>query len=73
MIEEVWHKQEEFNKYAKKKELEINMKNKERPWTILISFLTEETMLLSLYMTTVLMIPEAKRKVTEEPEPEAEP
>ena len=49
------------------------MKNKERPWTILISFLTEETMLLILYMTTVLMIPEAKRKVTEEPEPEAEP
>ena len=30
-------------------------------------------MLLSLYMTTVLMIPEAKRKVTDEPEPEPQP
>ena len=49
-IEEAQHKQEEFNKYLKKK-IRIGNKSekqtKKKPWLILISFLTKETMLLS--------------------------
>ena len=48
--EEARDKQEEFKKYLKK----IRIGNKsEKLWLILISFLTEETMLLNLYMTMV--------------------
>ena len=48
--EEARDKQEEFKKYLKK----IRIGNKsEKLWPILISFLTEETMLLNLYMTMV--------------------
>ena len=53
LIEEVRHKQEGFNRYLKKKELEINLTNKKRRWLILRSYLTEETMLLSLQMNMV--------------------
>ena len=47
-IEEAQRKQKEFNRYLKKQELEINQKNKKIRWFILISFLTEETMLSNL-------------------------
>ena len=44
-ISEARHKQEKFNRYLKK--LEINLRNKKKHWLILISFLMEETMLLN--------------------------
>ena len=53
MIEEAPDKQEEFNRYLN----EIRIGNKsEKIRLILVSFLTEETMLLNLLMTMVHMI-----------------
>ena len=53
LIEEAPDKQEEFNRYLN----EIRIGNKsEKIRLILVSFLTEETMLLNLLMTMVHMI-----------------
>ena len=47
-IEEARHKQEEFNRYLKKIRIGNKSEKVKKHWLILISFLTEETMLLNL-------------------------
>ena len=47
-IEETRYKQEQFNNYLKKIIIEDRFEEKKKPCLILISFLTEETVLLSL-------------------------
>ena len=52
-IEEARHKKEEFNRYLKKIRIGNRYEKVKKHWLILISFLTEETMLLNLFMTMV--------------------
>ena len=52
-IVEVRQNQEEFNTHLKKITIGKKSEKQERHWLILISFLTEETMLLNLQVTMV--------------------
>ena len=48
LIKEAQHKEEEFNRSLKKIKIRNKSEKQKKYWLILISFLTEETMLLNL-------------------------
>ena len=52
-MEEAKHKQQEFNRHLTKIRIGNKSKKQKNAWLILIGFLTEETMLLNLQMTTI--------------------